>query len=117
MLNKVSCEIFDIFFNSMSNLTYVTNNQCLGKYILAKRSKKIGRITGLDPAGPLYNDLSKENRLSYDDANFVDVIHTNAGILGIIPPIGHMDFYPDGGVYQRSCGPVESEIFRMLDQN
>ncbi|GJQ71265.1 hypothetical protein Trydic_g11004 [Trypoxylus dichotomus] len=80
-----------------------------GKYIYNNLAKKIGRITGLDPAGPLYNYVPNTKRLSTEDALFVDILHTNAGVLGILPSIGHMDFYPDGGIYQNTCEPSESE--------
>ncbi|KAG9436247.1 lipase member H-A [Apis mellifera carnica] len=56
---------------------------------------KIGRITGLDPAGPLYYLLN--NHLSISDADFVDVIHTDMGIFGIALKIGHVDFFPNYG--------------------
>jgi len=32
----------------------------------------------------------------------VDIIHTNA-ILGMYPPIGHADLYPNGGYFQDDC--------------
>lgn len=80
-----------------------------GKYVLNKQNEKLGRITGLDPAGPLYNYLPKNKRLCHEDALLVDILHTNAGILGILPSIGHMDFYPDGGVYQNKCEIAESK--------
>lgn len=53
------------------------------------------RITGLDPAGPsFYKGLRLSSRqLSTEDANFVDIIHTNQGALGIYKNIGHVDFY------------------------
>merc|ERR1712241_1451529 len=81
-----------------------------------------GRITGLDPAGPRFvdgqwlNALPElgENKLSKDDATFVDVIHTNGGWnpcivmcaktrCGTILQLGDMDFYPDGGSVQSGC--------------
>lgn len=49
--------------------------------------------------------MLQEGRLGEDDAHFVDIIHTTAGYLGIKDPIGHVDFYPNGGVPpQPGCG-------------
>ncbi|KAM8977010.1 lipase member I [Pelodytes ibericus] len=63
----------------------------------------IGRITGLDPAGPLYNGKPPEERLHYSDAQFVDVIHTDTDGLGYKETLGHIDFYPNGGTDQPGC--------------
>lgn len=65
--------------------------------------RRIPRITGLDPAFPLYFG-GRSFHLSSGDATFVDVIHTNAGILGYPTPIGDVDFYPNGGkLFQPGC--------------
>ena len=40
------------------------------------------------------------------DADFVDVIHTDLKGLGIDQPIGHLDFYPNGGDVQPGCGVI-----------
>ncbi|KAG0444940.1 hypothetical protein HPB47_013196, partial [Ixodes persulcatus] len=68
---------------------------------LILNGQKIGRITGLDPA----IGFEGSEHLDKDDADFVDVIHTSIGFLqlGVRDPIGHVDFYPDGGGRQSGC--------------
>lgn len=69
-------------------------------------NQKIGRISGLDPAAPLYewpHVESLEDILDPGDADFVDIIHTNGKHLGIIFPSGHVDYYPNGGQHQPGC--------------
>ncbi|XKL63824.1 hypothetical protein PGB90_006188 [Kerria lacca] len=66
---------------------------------------KLGRITGLDPT-IIFSMGTTNNRsrdLDYTDANFVDVIHTAAGVLGQWGPSGHADFYVNGGSSQPGC--------------
>ncbi|XP_046417340.1 pancreatic triacylglycerol lipase isoform X2 [Neodiprion pinetum] len=58
----------------------------------------LGRITGLDPALPGIHIFSTlETRLDPSDAKFVDIIHSCGGVLGYFQPLGHADFYPNGG--------------------
>ena len=70
---------------------------------------KISQITGLDPAGPEFDGMSYLVRLDPTDANFVDIIHSDAEILypyifgaGIQTTSGHVDFWPNGGRSQPS---------------
>lgn len=60
-------------------------------------------ITGLDPAGPFFTSRSEQHRLDPSDATFVDVVHTNALVQGIIERSGHIDFFMNGGLTQPGC--------------
>ncbi|KAG7310543.1 hypothetical protein JYU34_003331 [Plutella xylostella] len=64
----------------------------------------IDTITGLDPALPLFTVGNKDARLDKHDARHVEVIHTCGGYLGFASPLGHIDFYPNGGTRQPGCG-------------
>ncbi|XP_031780488.1 lipoprotein lipase-like [Nasonia vitripennis] len=62
----------------------------------------IDRITALDPAEPCF-EVANPLRLSKSKAKFVDVIHTDGArhtneAFGLLEPIGHADFYVNGGV-------------------
>ncbi|KAG8287450.1 pancreatic lipase-related protein 2 [Homalodisca vitripennis] len=68
----------------------------------------LGRITGLDPAEPHFSKTDPIVRLDPSDAIFVDIIHSDTtpfiqGGLGMEEPIGHLDFYPNGGADQPGC--------------
>lgn len=83
----------------------------LGAHVAGFAGAELGnlsRITGLDPAGPLFESQDPRARLDQTDAEFVDVIHSNGeniilGGLGSWQPLGHVDFYPNGGRMQKGC--------------
>ncbi|XP_068143334.1 phospholipase A1 [Drosophila tropicalis] len=57
----------------------------------------VPRITGLDPAKPCFRrDKQALPGLQRGDAQLVDIIHTNIGILAKRGPLGDVDFYPGG---------------------
>lgn len=78
---------------------------------------KIGRITGLDPTQLLFEGHPSYMRLDLHDADYVDVLHSDARPyvpdlgFGYINPIGHVDFYLNGGHGQPGCNlPKPSSI-------
>merc|ERR1712130_131176 len=91
--------------------------------LLEKGGKRMERITGLDPAGidwttrlvgvmkvePMAVLPHVDRRLDASDADFVDVIHTDANFAGMMEPSGDVDFYigrPEEslGSSQKDCG-------------
>ena len=91
---------------------------------------RLARISGLDPAGPLFAvdvpypfnwlDISASARLNRADAQFVDVIHTDGRArfpwsvvpqYGTMTKLGHLDFFPGAGEYfgwdQPGCWRVQ----------
>ncbi|XP_048121883.1 lipase member H isoform X3 [Alosa alosa] len=72
-------------------------------FIGAMLGGKVGRITGLDPAGPMFAGVPPEERLDPTDAQLVDVLHTDMDGFGLRGAHGHIDFYANGGSDQPGC--------------
>lgn len=77
---------------------------------VGRRVPGVARVTGLDPAGPMFTGTHPDVRLDPTDAIFVDAIHSDAGPLsdagfGTMQPMADADFYPNGGTYQPGCPP------------
>ncbi|XP_027887691.1 lipase member H-like isoform X1 [Xiphophorus couchianus] len=72
-------------------------------FVGANLNSSIGRITALDPAGPTFTGKPPEMRLDPTDAQFVDALHTDIDFLGFRAPLGHIDFYANGGTDQPGC--------------
>lgn len=58
---------------------------------------------GLDPAKPLFIFAKNHRKLGKDDAEFVDIIHTDVLQRGVLASAGHADFYVNGGIEQPGC--------------
>ena len=60
----------------------------------------------MDP-GRLDFVLPPHSLLNKTDADFVEIVHTNGGTdnttAGIYDPLGHVDFYANGGHHQPGC--------------
>jgi hypothetical protein len=74
----------------------------MGKALKQISELPLDRITGLDPAGPLFlqSDFASKSllgagatHLTKDDAIFVDTIHTDSTWLGSFEKTGDLDFY------------------------
>ncbi len=94
----------------------------LGSHIsgyAGSRVPGLGRITGLDPAGPSYEFTPPIVRLDPTDAVFVDTIHSDGSAnlklgLGLMQPLGHADFYPNGGKNQPGCGGTSDKLLGAI---
>ncbi|XP_075235791.1 pancreatic triacylglycerol lipase-like [Lycorma delicatula] len=84
---------------------------------IQQRGLQLGRITGLDPASPLFRQHLKASLppLTTSDAQFVDILHTDAARtwtngFGLFKPIGHVDFFPNGGKDQPGCAHYRASL-------
>lgn len=81
-----------------------------GKEIRTNLGVKIGRITVTDPARRPFEGsvVPESDRLTSEDAKVVVAIHTDAGSIGYLAPIGTIDFYSNGGYDpQPGCEDIE----------
>ncbi|MGH0136367.1 UNVERIFIED_CONTAM: hypothetical protein FKN15_060966 [Acipenser sinensis] len=83
---------------------------CAGE--VGRKIKGLGRITGTNAATLV--------RLDASDAVFVDAIHTDSAPMvpnlgfGMSQPVGHLDFYPNGGKQMPGCNKnVISQIIGL----
>lgn len=63
----------------------------------SKGESKIARISALDPAFPTFYPSMGTPPVNKRDANFVDIIHTDAWFYGAPVSTGTVDFWPNGG--------------------
>ncbi|KAK5644540.1 hypothetical protein RI129_005840 [Pyrocoelia pectoralis] len=76
----------------------------------------IGRITGLDAANPGFIcPLCNNFRLDWNDAKFVDIIHTDVFLFGTPLKSGDIDFFVNhGGPFQPGCFDYTNETVVSL---
>ncbi|XP_014232599.1 lipase member H-like [Trichogramma pretiosum] len=64
----------------------------LGRYL----DFVIPRVTGLDPANPMFYQFGAEH-INEKSGRQVDVVHTDGGVYGALPSTGSVDFFANGG--------------------
>ncbi|XP_052738442.1 pancreatic lipase-related protein 3-like [Bicyclus anynana] len=66
---------------------------------------RLKRITALDPAGLYFENMPSIVRLHKEDAEYIEVLHTNAYRFsqGNKELLGHADFFANGGKKQPGC--------------
>lgn len=91
-------------FNTMVIVGHSLGGHTAG--IAGKRTSRgrLAAVVAMDPANPGFDANRPGDRVAATDANYVEVIHTNGGMLGMDPPIGLADHYPNFGRSQPGCG-------------
>ena len=81
--------------------------------MLSNNTEFFARLTGLDPALHLYyTPIAAIQHLSRSDANYVDIIHTDAGGYGTPRLTGTADYFVNTGRrFQPGC-PVGAFLIR-----
>ncbi|XP_049533428.1 serine/threonine-protein phosphatase PP2A 65 kDa regulatory subunit isoform X2 [Anopheles darlingi] len=89
----------------------------IGRTVIAQSDKriKLARISALDPAFPPFYPGIFATALSSKDANFVDVIHTDAWLYGAPFSTGTADFWPNNGKTLQPGCPKRN--YKLLTDN
>ncbi|XP_025406901.1 lipase member H-like isoform X2 [Sipha flava] len=91
--------------NSFDDVTLIGHSlgaQLIG-YVGHRLNGTVKRIIALDPAQPNFKASQKNERVDIKSGQFVVVLHTSTSFLGLREPVGHVDFYFNGGQIQPSC--------------
>lgn len=104
---KVAQVLLEMFEKSLNIDTFHIVGHSLGGQLngfisrLVKKQSKgekiIRRITSLDPAFPQFYPAVGVTPVNKHDAEFVDIIHTDAFLYGAPVSTGTVDFWPNGG--------------------
>ncbi|KAG5684758.1 hypothetical protein PVAND_013972 [Polypedilum vanderplanki] len=89
----------------------------LGQSIIKKSEgkRKLRRITGLDPAFPIFYPGWLMGHISEKDAELVDVIHTDGWTYGTPFRTGTVDFWVNGGILEQPGCPERGKLFSCDD--
>ncbi|XP_052865814.1 phospholipase A1 VesT1.02 isoform X1 [Anopheles cruzii] len=89
----------------------------IGRTVITQSDKKLklDRISALDPAFPPFYPGILATALSSKDANFVDVIHTDAWLYGAPVSTGTADFWPNNGKTLQPGCPKRN--YKLLTDN
>lgn len=93
----------------------------LGAHLMGRTGRECGvmhRITGLDPAGVGFQVENHDKRLSRNDAELVDVIHSDGKSVpyfGTLVPLGDLDFYPNFGWNQPTYDKSDQKPYMVVD--
>lgn len=102
-------EQFNVKEDSFHLYGHSLGAQIIG-YAGARHGGRLNRLTAMDAAEPYFQHMPLSVRLDPSDAQFVEAIHTDARSfvtslgLGFKEPVGHLDFYPNGGEKMPGCG-------------
>ncbi|XP_063836406.1 pancreatic triacylglycerol lipase-like [Ostrinia nubilalis] len=98
-----------LFFNWLNQMTGATASQyhiigfSVGGHmagIVARfMNGNVAYVTALDPA----SRWELDDLVGPNDSLYTEVIHTSAGVSGWGDPLGHTDFYPNGGRVMPGC--------------
>ncbi|XP_063836206.1 lipase member H-A-like [Ostrinia nubilalis] len=70
----------------------------------------IAYITALEAA--LLGFLTNDDKFRETDGAYTEVIHTSSGLVGFATPLGHVDFYPNGGIDMPGCDSPDCDHAR-----
>ncbi|XP_066257452.1 phospholipase A1-like [Euwallacea similis] len=126
----VSKFIADLLVNSWKNYGVDKSNFLLvghslggqicgfvGKQFRKQTLHTLPRIVALDPAGPLFTTRPITKRLNKDDADVVEVVHTDGGTFGFQDALGTIDFFVNGGSSQPGCKQIDlANLFGSIEE-
>lgn len=109
----------DFFPNQLDKTELIGHS--FGAHIAGLASKHLvnrkapAAILGLDPAGLEFSINKRNERLDKDDAQYVEVTHTDIDGIGFPEPIGDVDVYPYYGKNQPGCDTPGCNHNRAID--